>query len=116
MDDYVYKYTGYITTTDTPQPLSAEWGEDVNADAVDTYNPLFMIADGTAGDPGAATLAGAANSGDILIGDRTSQHRVFMPGGNTGQDGVNKLSDVWVRTRTPGNVIRIEFKVYKKRK
>lgn len=112
--DEVYAYTGYLNVTDKPQPISAEWGEDEEAAAVDIINPLYALTIGTTG--GAATAAGAANGGDILIGNRNGQHRPFLPGGNTGKDSVGKLSDKWVRARTAGDNFRILFDVYKRRK
>lgn len=113
-EDLVYAYTGYLTVTDKPQPLSAEWGEDTEAAAVDIVNPLYALAAGTTG--GAATIAGAGNGGDILVGNRNGQHRPFLPGGNTGIEPVSKVSDKWVRARTAGDTFRILFEVYKKRK
>lgn len=110
---YVYKYTAYLTATNTPQPISAEWGEDEDCDYVDIVNPLYALTAGTTS--GAATAAGAANNGDILTGNRNSQNRPFLPGGNTGIVGVNKLSDMWVRTRTANDSFRILIDVYKRK-
>jgi hypothetical protein len=106
-----YCYTGYLTVTNVPQPLSAEWGEDEEATAVDVQNPLSMIAAGTSG--GGAVAVDADAVGSIRVGSKQGQHKEILPGGSTGIIGVLKLSDIWVRTKTSGDSFRIAFDIYK---
>ena len=101
-------YQGWLTVSASPQPLSAEWGEDLEAREIEIYNPEYHPADGS------------GNAVEIVTGNQGSQFRQISPGGNK-TVSCAKLSDIYVRTRlASGHVdyrtVRIPFEVYWERK
>jgi len=93
-------YSIFLTVTDVPQPITAEFGDDPDAVLINVVNPRIEM------------RTNAESDVDIFTGDRNGQYNRIASGGTGGLEAVTPPSRKYVRC-DDGLTKRIQIDIYK---